>query len=189
MSALADEFPDQDQRAAVCFDAFRKGLKLRSIDLSDLETRGELRSAILDGMPAIFRHSGEQAVIEQHGLLQWRMTNGQTTIGRASQVASLLAARWSKSGMPTDEIKFTIDQIRQWCPSCANYMKASGIDEITLEDLKRFAKQDANLVCADIWLNGPDGQRESFSGGTQGVRRQDTPPPRWWADCLLRIGT
>lgn len=90
---------------------------------------------------------------------------------------------------PTPEIKFSIDQIRQWCPACANFMVAGGLDEITLEDLKNFTKQDANLICGDIWRDGPDGQRESFSGGTQGIARNAAPPPRWWADCLIRVGT
>ncbi len=111
MSAMADEFPDQDQRAAVCFDAFRKS------------------------------------------------------------------------------ITFSIDQVRKWCPACASYMQAAGMTETTLEDLKTFGKQDAHRICDDIWRDGSEGQRESFSGGTDGRERNEAPPRRWLADCLIRAGT
>lgn len=84
--------------------------------------------------------------------------------------------------------KFSIEQIRKWCPGCANYMQASGMNEITLEDFRKFFHGDARKICSDIWENGGQAQRTQFGIGTEGRNRGEKPPKRWWADCLIRAG-
>lgn len=50
------------------------------------------------------------------------------------------------------------------------------------------AVEDVGAVCGDIWHNGSDEQRSSFTGGTQGRSRDEKPPDEWFQDCEDKVG-